>query len=76
MGAHQGVDQVGMFSHHDELKWLENEKEHDLMGFEAEDLLKIDNSKRTRYWEHIYPQDQEIEDVGVKGIYLNNYKMG
>ena len=74
-GAHQGVDQVGMFSHHDEVEMTRKyRKEHDLMGFEAEDLLKIDNSLKEQDIEnYIYPQDQEIEDVGVKGIYLNNY---
>ena len=43
-GAHQGVDQVGMFSHTDEVEMTRKyRKEHDLMGYEAEDLLVLLN---------------------------------
>ena len=39
-GAHQGVDQVGMFSHHDQAEMTRRyRKEHDLMGLEPEDAL-------------------------------------
>ena len=39
-GAHQGVDQVGMFSHLDEVEMTRKyRKEHDLMGYEAKDLI-------------------------------------
>lgn len=74
-GAHQGVDQVGMFSHHDEVEMTRKyRKEHDLMGFEAEDLLNIDNTLNSSDIEqYVYPQDEEIEAAGVRGIYLNNY---
>ena len=39
-GAHQGVDQVGMFSHYEEVEMTRKyRKEHDLMGNEAEDFI-------------------------------------
>ena len=39
-GVHQGIDQVGMFSHLDEVEMTRKyRKDHDLMGFEAEDLI-------------------------------------
>jgi hypothetical protein len=39
-GAHQGVDQVGMFSHLDEVEMTRKyRKEHDLLGCEADDLI-------------------------------------
>lgn len=39
-GVHQGIDQVGMFSHLDEVEMTRKyRKEHDLMGYEAEDLI-------------------------------------
>ncbi len=73
-GAHQGIDQVGMFSHTDEVEMTRKyRKEHDLMGFEAEDLLKISNLKESDLENFIYPSDESIEKVGVRGIYLNNY---
>src|SRR3989344_1553061 len=39
-GAHQGLDQVGQFSHLDEVEMSRRyRKDHDVMGFEAEDLI-------------------------------------
>ena len=75
-GAHQGVDQVGMFSHLNEVEMTRKyRKEHDLMGFEAEDLLDddLDFIREGDITQFVYPDDKEIEQVGVRGIYLNNY---
>ena len=74
-GAHQGVDQVGMFSHLDEVEMTRKyRKEHDLMGLEAEDLVdELDFIEESDVAQFIYPDDKEIEEVGVRGIYLNNY---
>lgn len=74
-GAHQGVDQVGMFSHLDEVEMTRKyRKEHDLMGFEAEDLIdEFDDITEQDIVQFKYPDDKEIERVGVRGIYLNNY---
>jgi N-acetyl sugar amidotransferase len=74
-GAHQGVDQVGMFSHLDEVEMTRKYRnEHDLMGYEAQDLVsEFDNINEDDIVQFIYPDDKEIERVGVRGIYLNNY---
>ena len=74
-GAHQGVDQVGMFSHLDEVEMTRKyRKDHDLMGMEAEDLLKKSrNLNEADMEQFFYPHDKELEAVGVRGIYLNNY---
>jgi N-acetyl sugar amidotransferase len=74
-GAHQGMDQVGMFSHHDRVEMTRKyRKNHDLMGFEAEDLLGgFENISEQEIAQFQYPQDEEISSVGVRGIYLNNY---
>jgi N-acetyl sugar amidotransferase len=74
-GAHQGVDQVGMFSHLDEVEMTRKyRKEHDLMGFEAEDLIdEFDGITKEDIVQYNYPDDKELERVGVRGIYLNNY---
>ena len=73
-GCHQGIDQVGMFSHHDEVEMTRRyRKDHDLMGFEIEDLIKIDKNLRELDLEDFsYPHDKELEQVGNRGIYLNN----
>lgn len=72
-GAHQGCDQVGMYSHCDEVEMTRKYRaEHDLMGLEAEDLISADLPEQDLQ-PYIYPDDKEIESVGVRGIYLSNY---
>ncbi|OJI07360.1 LPS biosynthesis protein [bacterium CG10_46_32] len=72
-GAHQGCDQVGMFSHMDEVEMTHKyRKDHDLMGYEAEDLIGGGVTKED-VRPFVYPSDKEIEKVGVRGIYLSNY---
>lgn len=71
-GAHQGVEEVGMFSHTDEVEMSRKyTKEHDLMGFEAEDLLVDSDLCENDIIQYVYPNDKEIEKV--RGIYLSNY---
>ena len=44
-GAHQGVEQVGMYSHHNEVEMSRfYRKNHDLFGVEAENLIENSNS--------------------------------
>ncbi len=74
-GAHQGLEQVGMFSHEHEVEMNRRyRKDHDLMGIEADDLLSIfDVLKEKDIWQYRYPDDHDINSVGVRGIYLGNY---
>ncbi|MDD4901323.1 MAG: N-acetyl sugar amidotransferase [Patescibacteria group bacterium] len=74
-GAHQGCDQTGMFSHLDEVEMTRKyRKEHDLMGYEAEDLIdQAAGVTESDLRSYKYPSDKEIESVGVRGIYLSNY---
>jgi N-acetyl sugar amidotransferase len=74
-GAHQGVDQVGMFSHLDEVEMTRKyRKEHDLMGYEGEDLVDdFDGIGERDVVPFLYPDNSELERVGVRGIYLNNF---
>lgn len=75
-GAHQGVDQVGMFSHLDEVEMTRRyRREHDLMGVEPEDAMADIGAdlKESDLKPLFYPDDAHLEAVGVRGIYLNNY---
>ncbi len=74
-GAHQGLEQVGMFSHEHEVEMTRRyRKDHDLMGHEAGDLLSIfDTLKEEDIWQYRYPDDLDINTIGVRGIYLGNY---
>lgn len=74
-GAHQGVEQVGMFSHEHEAEMTRRyRKDHDLMGREADELLSIfDTLSEDDVWQYRYPDDAHLQAVGVRGIYLGNY---
>lgn len=74
-GAHQGLEQVGMFSHEHEVQMSRRyRKDHDLMGHEADDLLSLfDTLKEEDIWQYRYPSDYDLKKVGVVGIYLGNY---
>lgn len=74
-GAHQGMEQVGMFSHEHEVEMTRRyRKDHDLMGYEPDDLLSnFDVLSERDIWQYRYPEDEELNSVGVRGIYLNNY---
>lgn len=74
-GAHQGLDQVGMYSHLDNVEMSRRYRfEHDLMGLDIEDLAAADpalGAHNLDPW--TYPDDEEIESIGVRGIHLGNY---
>ncbi|MBT9547225.1 MAG: N-acetyl sugar amidotransferase [Candidatus Sericytochromatia bacterium] len=74
-GAHQGLEQVGMFSHTHQVEMNRRyRKDHDLMGFEADDLLSIfDTLREEDIWQYRYPDDADLKQVGVRGIYLGNF---
>jgi N-acetyl sugar amidotransferase len=74
-GAHQGIEQVGMFSHEHEVEMTRRyRKDHDLMGYEADDLLTtFDTLSEADVWQYRYPDDHDLNSVGVRGIYLGNY---
>ncbi|MBT4397894.1 MAG: N-acetyl sugar amidotransferase, partial [Bacteroidetes bacterium] len=72
-GAHPLVESVGMFSHHDFVEMSrKTRKEHYVRGHEQliDDEYNI-TEKDMKIFE--YPSDEEIEKVGVRGIYLNNF---
>jgi N-acetyl sugar amidotransferase len=74
-GAHQGIEQVGMFSHEHEVEMTRRyRKDHDLMGYEAEDLITPESTlDEDDIWQFIYPDDLDIDKIGIRGIYLSNY---
>jgi N-acetyl sugar amidotransferase len=74
-GAHQGLEQTGMFTHENEIEMNRRyRKEHDLMGYEADDLLKVSGIlKEEDIFQYRYPTDSEIGSIGIRGIYLGNY---
>jgi N-acetyl sugar amidotransferase len=76
-GYHQGVEQSGMFSHFDEIEMTERYRHNfDLMRFNPEDLVRdiseINDSDISTFK---YPDIKDLERIGIRGIYLNNYFM-
>ena len=76
---HQPTEQSGMFSYLDENEMTRRSRhEHDLMQFEAEDLVSGESLLREEeVLTSAYPSDRELTSVnadqGVRGIYLANY---
>ena len=74
-GAHQGLEQVGMFSHRHEVEMTRRYRaDHDLLGCEGDALRSIFDVLREEDIAQLrYPSDHELNAVGVRGIYLGNY---
>lgn len=67
---------TGMFNQDDMVEFTKKKRqEHDMRGFEPEDLLEQPDSpfERKDLAPFFYPTDEEIEVTGVRGIYLSNY---
>ena len=74
-GAHQGIEQVGMFSHTDEVEMTSRyRKEHDLMGVDEANIFEFDpDLKPEDLSSLIYPSDELLQRNGTRGIYLSNF---
>lgn len=74
-GAHQGLEQVGMFSHlHNVEMTRRYRKDHDLFGLEPENLLDTSDDLNDEDLVHYrYPAFSDLNAIGVRGIYLGNY---
>jgi len=78
-GEHGFMDLGGMHSYNDLVEFTYRYRhEHCLRGFEWNDILE----KSKEYGEElsridllpwVYPTDDEIDDVGVRGIYISNF---
>lgn len=74
-GVNGWLDQVGKFSHLDEVEMsLRARREHGMMNLEADELLTAEEGVGVRDLANFsYPSDEELAAVGVRGIYLGNY---
>ena len=74
-GEHGYSDLGGMFSMNDFIEMTRKFRdEHTCRGYDWDDMVdeKIDIKEQDVLWAK-YPSDKEIEDVGVRGIYLGNF---
>lgn len=74
-GDHGFTEQGGMYSHNDFFEYTAKDRyENALHGFDWFDFVEETENltKRDLLWA-VYPSDEEIIDVGVRGIFLSNY---
>jgi len=74
-GAHQGLEQVGMFSHlHNVEMSRRYRKDHDLFGVDTDNFVgPFDDLSDDEMINYKYPAFSDIESIGVRGIYAGNY---
>ena len=73
-GENEATEQVGMYSYDSNVEMSRKyRREHILLGFEAEDLILMNEISEECLEEYIYPDVFEINKYGIRGIYLSNY---
>jgi len=74
-GEHGHLDLNGMFSLNDHVEMTKKgRQEFGLRGFEPEDMLDKElGITMADLRPYVYPSDEGLERVGVRGIYLGNY---
>lgn len=74
-GVNGWLDQVGMFSHLDQVEMTKKvRKEHALRCMDAEDLVgESGRISQKDLQAFTYPSDEQLEKSRVRGLYLGNY---
>ena len=78
-GEHGFMDLGGMHSYKDLVEFtFRYRHEHSLRGYEWYDIIEASKKYDDEIFEHEmiqwkYPSDEEIERVGVRGIYISNF---
>ncbi|MCE3294327.1 MAG: putative biosynthesis glycosyl transferase protein [Crocinitomicaceae bacterium] len=78
-GEHGFMDLGGMHSYNDLVEFTYRYRhEHCLRGYEWTDFLEKapeygEKLEKNNLFPWMYPSDEEIENVGVRGIYISNY---
>jgi len=76
-GEHGEAFLRGMHNLDDKVEFTKKQRqEHSMRGFEPEDILDEPENKditKEDLAPFFYPTDEEIESVGVRGVYLGNY---
>ena len=73
-GDHGFTEQGGMYSHNDFFEYTAKDRyEHALHGFDWFDFENKDGLTKKDLLFLIYPNDKDIINVGLRGIFLSNY---
>jgi N-acetyl sugar amidotransferase len=74
-GEHGFAELTGMFTLDDMVEFTKwTRREHDMRGFEPDDLITPESGiTKQDVVPYVYPTDEEIEGLGVRGIYMSNF---
>lgn len=74
-GEHGFAELTGMFTLDDLVEFTKwSRQEHDMRGVEAEDLITPESGiTAADIQPYVYPSNDEIEAIGMRGIYLSNF---
>ncbi len=73
-GDHGFTEQGGMYSHNDFFEYSAKDRyEHALHGYDWYDFVGQENLEKKDLQFLIYPNDEEIIELGLRGIFLSNY---
>lgn len=73
-GDHGFTEQGGMYSHNDFFEYTAKDRyEHALHGFDWYDFVGKEGLTKKDLQFLIYPTDDEVMDIGLRGIFLSNY---
>lgn len=73
-GEHGFAELTGIVSLEDFVEFTRwTRKEHDMRGYEPEDLIGHGGITEHDVSPYVYPSDEEIEQCGLRGIYLSNF---
>ena len=73
-GEHGFLDLAGQYSHDDFPEFTKRQRNEDMMrGFSEDDFIGQEGlTKKDLMWAR-YPSDEDIERVGVRGLFMGNY---
>lgn len=74
-GEHGFAELTGLVTLEDMVEFTKwTRQEHDMRGYEAHDLINEESGIEEKdIFPYIYPSDEEIEELDVRGIYLSNF---
>jgi N-acetyl sugar amidotransferase len=74
-GEHGFAELTGLVTLEDMVEFTKwTRQEHDMRGFEAHDLVNEESGIEEKdIVPYIYPRDEEIEELDVRGIYMSNF---
>lgn len=73
-GEHGYAELTGLVSLEDFVEFTRwTRKEHDMRGYEPHDLIGQGGVTEKDIAPYVYPSDEAIERVGVRGLYLSNF---